>query len=98
MPPSCSLAPPAGMRTEWEAFLALTPLFSEAPLSVPIYDKLLHAAQRRENECLTRYGLLLEAGLTFFEHLLDVDLALMRLIRENHLEPVRERPFTFWIR
>lgn len=85
-------------RNEWEAFLALTPIFSEAAFSASIYDRLLRAARRRQTGFATRNALLLEAGLSFFEESVHVDLALMRLVREGHLEPVRDRPFTFLVR
>jgi len=94
MPSNCSLAP-AGVHMEWEAFLALMPILSDAPFSALIYEKLLRGTQRRQHECLTRHALLLEAGLTFFEHLIDVDLAIMQLAREHYLEPVPNQPFTF---
>jgi hypothetical protein len=89
---------PIGGRKEWEAFLALAPVLSEATLSVPIYNRFLRAVQRSQTGSITRERLLLEAGLSFFEESLDVDLALMRLLCEGHLEAVRDRPFTFCVR
>lgn len=82
-------------RNEWEAFLALTPTFSELAFSASFYDRLLRAAQRTQADFARRDALILEAGLSFFEESLDVELALMQLMREGILEPVPDRPFTF---
>jgi hypothetical protein len=87
-----------GSRNEWEAFLALTPVFSGAACSASIYNRLLQVVQRSQAGSITRNCLLLEAGLSFFEESLDVDLALMRMLRDGYLEAVRDRPFTFCVR
>lgn len=81
---------------EWEAFLALLPLFGGAAYPASVYDRSLGAVQRRQGEYLTRAALVTEAGLGFFEHSFDIDLALMQLVRECRLTPVREPPFTFY--
>ncbi|MGH9435264.1 MAG: hypothetical protein ACRD06_04615 [Terriglobia bacterium] len=85
---------------EWEAFLALTPILSETVFPIFFYDRLLRAAHRTQADFATWNALILEAGLSFFEESLDIELALMRLmrlIREGILEPVRDRPFTFLV-
>ncbi len=81
---------------EWEAFLALLPFFSGAVYPASVYDRCLGAVQRRQGEHLTRAALVAEAGLSFFEHSFNIDLALMQLVRESRLTPVSEPPFTFY--
>lgn len=80
---------------EWAAFVALVPYFSAYHAESNIQDRLLAAVRRCEGQMLSREALLLQAGLSFFADDLDVDLALMQLVRERRLVPIADRPFTF---
>jgi hypothetical protein len=80
---------------EWTAFVALVPYFSAYHAESKIKDRLLAVVRRYEGQILSREALLLQAGLSFFADDLDVDLALMQLVREGCLVPIADRPFTF---
>ena len=84
-------------RNEWKAFLALVPFLSHQAAPAFLRDRMRAALERIEATHIHREALLLEAGLTFFADSLDVDLALMQLVREGLLEPMRDQPFTFLI-
>lgn len=80
---------------EWAAFMALVPYFSACPAAPKIRDRLLAVVRRCEQPVLSRETLVLRAGLSFFADDLNIDLALMRFVREAWLVPIADRPFTF---
>ena len=80
---------------EWVAFIALVPYFSACQAEPKIHARLLATFRRCEEPILSRETLLLRAGLSFFAEDIDVNLALMRFVREGWLVPLPDRPFTF---
>src|SRR5947208_3716591 len=85
-------------QQQWAAFLALVPYFWACPGPLKMRTRLLTFLQQCRELTLTRDILLLQAGLSFFADDVEVDLALMQLVREGLLLPVAEAPFTFVIR
>ncbi len=57
-------------------------------------NRLLTFLRQCKDRVLTR-DVLLHAGLSFFAEEVEVDLALMQLVRDHVIIPVPERPFTF---
>lgn len=80
---------------EWAAFMALVPYFSACPAAPKIRDRLLAVVRQCKQPVLSRETLVLRAGLSFFADDLNIDLALMRFVREAWLVPIADRPFTF---
>jgi hypothetical protein len=80
---------------EWKAFLGLVPFLGQHSVPTVIHDRLRATVLRLSTETITRNELLLRAGLSFFDGSLDVDIALMRLLRDGTLAPVVDQPFTF---
>ena len=92
MPKSICLKPGTA---EWEAFLGLVHFLRQQPVSAMICDRLRATVFRLSTETITRDELLVQAGLSFFDQSLEVDVALMRLIHDGTLTPVMDIPFTF---
>ena len=82
---------------KWEAFLGLLPLLSQQAVTPAIRSRLSAAICRLTGETVGRDALLLQSGLSFFDDSLEVDIALMQLIREGVLTPFSEKPFTFCV-
>jgi hypothetical protein len=83
------------LHHEWAAFIALVPYFSAYHAAAKMRDRLLAALQQCKHPVLSRDALLLRAGLSFFADDLNVDLALMQLVREGWLVPIADRPLMF---
>jgi hypothetical protein len=76
-------------------FIALVPYFSAHHAAPKIRDRPLASLRQCNDPVLSRDALLLRTGLSFFADDLNVDLALMQLVREGWLVPIADRPFMF---
>jgi len=88
----------AELRYEWHSFLGLLPVLDLRAMDLVLYQRCLTAVWRSRKGAISRTDLTQAAGLGFQAEMVDFDLLLVQLVREEILQPVVSSPFHFQIR